>query len=442
MLAGSRHVPAGVRRLLAHTSRSQTIALEPLDDSQIVALCSELLGDDASIAALSTTIAKRASGNPFFAEELVRDLTERGVLTGQRGAYVCTDPISEVTVPGTLKAVIASRIDRLDPLAKRTLFAAAVIGLRFSFELLQALQMDATLDNLLDAELVDQVTFTPRAEYAFRHPLIRAVAYESQLRSDRAQLHRQLADMIDRDDQNAALIAEHFEAAGDMDAAYEWHMRAGGWSSIRDYPAARASWLRAQQVADQLRPDHPNRMSMRIGPRTMLCGTAFRTAVGSADTGFEELRELCTAAGEKSSLAIGMAGLVAVDVVQNRIREASALASECMTLLESIGDPELTLRTPSVASLRSCSAARWRMSRDGRRPSSTSPPETRRRAVSSSRRRLRRPSRGAPSVGGDWVSPAGGRTSTAPSRWHEVRTCPPRPSCSLSRMASPFREGW
>jgi hypothetical protein len=82
---------------------------------------------------------------------------------------------------------------------------------------------------------------------------------------------------------------------------------------------------------------------MRIGPRTLLCGTAFRTAAGSAEAGFEELRELCTAADDKSSLAIGMAGLVAVDVVQNRIREASELASECMTLLESIGDPELTL---------------------------------------------------------------------------------------------------
>jgi hypothetical protein len=218
-----------------------------------------------------------------------------------------------------------------------------VIGLRFSSELLHALRIDATLDDLLHAELVDQVTFTPRAEYAFRHPLIRAVAYESQLRSDRAQLHRQLAEMIDKDDQNASLIAEHFEAAGDMDAAYEWHMRAGGWASFRDNPAARASWLRAQQVADQLPADHPNRLAMQIGPRTLLCGTAFRTAAGTADAGFDELRELCTAAGEKSPLAIGMAGQVAVYVVQNRIREASSLASECMTLLESIGDPELTL---------------------------------------------------------------------------------------------------
>ena len=66
------------------------------------------------------------------------------------------------------------------------------------------------------AELIDQVRFTPRSEYAFRHPLIRTVAYESQLKSDRAQLHRRLAAAIEqRDhsaDKNAALIAEHLAA--------------------------------------------------------------------------------------------------------------------------------------------------------------------------------------------------------------------------------------
>ena len=64
--------------------------------------------------------------------------------------------------------------------------AASVIGARFGAELLAALGIDAVVDELLSAELIDQVRFTRRAEYAFRHPLIRAVAYESQLKSDRA----------------------------------------------------------------------------------------------------------------------------------------------------------------------------------------------------------------------------------------------------------------
>ena len=69
---------------------------------------------------------------------------------------------------------------------------------------------------------------------------------------------------------------------------------------------------------------------MRIAPRTMLCGIAWRVHVNVAGERFEELRELCTAAGDKASLAIGMAGLVVDHAWRDRIREASRLASEAM----------------------------------------------------------------------------------------------------------------
>ena len=171
------------------------------------------------------------------------------------------------------------------------------------------------LDEPLGAELIDQVRFTPNAEYAFRHPLIRAVAYESQLKSDRAELHRRVAAAIESRDpaaaeENAALIAEHLEAAGDLHAAYGWHMRAATWATNRDINAAWLSWERAQKIADALPAEDPNRAAMRIAPRTMLCGIAFRVHENVAGDRFEELRELCTAAGDKASLAIGMAGLV------------------------------------------------------------------------------------------------------------------------------------
>ena len=253
-----------------------------------------------------------------------------------------------VSVPATVQAAIEARIDRLSTPAKRTLNAASVIGARFGAELLAALGIDAVLDELLGAELIDQVRFTPSAEYAFRHPLIRAVAYESQLKSDRAELHRRVAAAIEaRDpaaaDENAALIAEHLEAAGDLHAAYQWHMRAATWATYRDIAAARQSWERAEAIADAVPAEDPNRTAMRIAPRTMLCGIAWRVQVNVAGDRFEELRELCTAAGDKASLAIGMAGLVIDHAFRGRIREASQLASEAWALIESIGDPTLTV---------------------------------------------------------------------------------------------------
>ena len=113
-------------------------------------------------------------------------------------------------------------------------------------------------------------------------------------------------------DENAALIAEHLEAAGELPAAYGWHMRAGTWSTNRDLDAARVSWERARRIADPLPADDPNQLSMRIAPRTMLCATDYQgRAVQESRGRFEELRELCNAAGDKVSLAIGMSGLAA-----------------------------------------------------------------------------------------------------------------------------------
>ena len=266
---------------LAQVPGAQTVALAPLGDADTSALVGELLGADSSVGAVAALISERTAGNPFFAQEMVRDLAERGVLEGERGGYRCGADVAEVSVPATVQAVIAARIDRLESGAKQTLSAAAVIGSQFGPDLLVSLGIDPVLEALVEAELVDQVRFTAPVEYEFRHPLIRAVAYESQLKSDRAKLHRRLAAAIEAGDpgsveQNAAVIAENLEAAGDVQAAYGWHMRAGAWSTHRDMAAARLSWERASEIADALPPDDPERTGMRIAPRTLLCGTAYR----------------------------------------------------------------------------------------------------------------------------------------------------------------------
>jgi hypothetical protein len=97
----------------------------------------------------------------------------------------------------------------------------------------------------------------------------------------------------------------------------------------------------------------------------MLCGTAWRVHMSVAGGRFDELRELCTAAGDKASLAIAMAGLVMDHVYQDRMRQASQLASEAMALAESLGDPSLTVGL-SFTSIRAkmesgefCDGLRW-----------------------------------------------------------------------------------
>jgi class 3 adenylate cyclase len=353
------------RGALSRTPGAQTISLAPLNSAQTATLTTELLGDDPSVRVLAARIVERAAGNPFFAEEMVRDLAQRGVLDGDRGAYLCRDDAAHISVPDTLQATIAARVDRLGRPAKQFLYAAAVIGERFRAELVAALLDDIEaadeIAELLQVELIDQVMFTPGAEYAFRHPLIRAVAYEAQLKSGRTELHRRLALAIEQQDpgaadENAALIAENLEAAGDLREAFEWHMRAGAWSSFRDIRAARTNWQRARQVADRLPADTPYRASLRIAARNLLCGTLWRAGGSIADTGFDELRDLCTAADDKISLAIGMTGFIMVLTFHNRFREAAQVASEQSELLESIGDPTLTVALLFAAIYAKCQA--------------------------------------------------------------------------------------
>ena len=227
-------------------------------------------------------IAERAAGNPFFAEEIVRELAERGVLRGNRGAYMSTADAGR----GQRARHLAGHHRR----AHRPARPESETHLERSGGRRLAVQ-PRTCSKRWALILSLRTWWRPSSsirsgspeqpEYVFHHPLIRTVAYESQLKSDRAELHRRLAAAIEaRDpasaDENAALIAEHLEAAGDLHAAYGWHMRAATWATNRDIAAARQSWERAQKIADALPADDPDRAAMRIAPRTMLCGTALR----------------------------------------------------------------------------------------------------------------------------------------------------------------------
>ena len=177
----------------------------------------------------------------------MRDLAGRGVLTGSRGDYQMMGSIAEIAVPATVHAVLAARIDRLPAQAKALLNAAAVIGTRFDLDMLHTLLPEVEprhLADLVSAELIDQTEFVPRQRYCFRHPLVRTVAYESQLIATRIRAHKRLADAIEaRDpgaaDKNAGLIATHLEAAGEHAEAYSWRLRAAEWLRRRDLHATR-----------------------------------------------------------------------------------------------------------------------------------------------------------------------------------------------------------
>ncbi len=329
-----------------HHRSNQTMTLQPLTESMSVRLVGHLLGGDQSLGGLVERIATAAAGNPFFAEEIVRDLAGRRVLSGGRGGYRLTGNINEIAVPATVQAVLAARIDRLPAATKSILNAAAVIGNQFDVDTLNALlpeSVSTRLPELVSAELIDQIEFVPRQRYCFHHPLVRTVAYESQLSAIRVQAHRRLAAAIEgRDsgavDDNAALIATHLEAGGELVQAYRWHLRAAEWLRPRGVPAARTEWESARRIADALADDYDGVTAMRIAPRAMLISTALYVsdAVGSDDL-YQELRDLTMRSGDLTSLALATAGRIwSFSINDVRVPEAVTLASELEDMVSGI----------------------------------------------------------------------------------------------------------
>src|SRR5256886_16783817 len=111
--------------------------MPPLPPTQAAILLQDHFGNDPSLALLSRNIIERAQGNPFFIEELVNALVERGDFEGEKGAYRLKGGIDTIPLPPTVQAVIAARIDRLEGDAKQALEVASVIGREISISVLE-----------------------------------------------------------------------------------------------------------------------------------------------------------------------------------------------------------------------------------------------------------------------------------------------------------------
>jgi class 3 adenylate cyclase len=218
------------------SSRVEGLSLAPLGLQESRTLLDDWLGSDDMLAPLCARIEARARGNPLFVEEMIRSLIERGVLRGERGAYGLAAPIEEITLPETVQAVIASRIDRLADGDKDVLQAAAVVGRDVPIELLRAVvdlpapELAAVLERLSTAELLGPAE-SP-GEHAFRHPLAQEVAYRTQLLDRRRGTHAAIARALltihgPAAARHAALLAHHFDEAGEGLEAAHWHEQAG-----------------------------------------------------------------------------------------------------------------------------------------------------------------------------------------------------------------------
>src|SRR5438132_2773627 len=171
------------------------LRLDPLPPASAATVLQALLGDDPSLVPLTSLLIARTAGNPFFLEESVSTLVETGVLVGEPGAYRLAQPLHSIQVPATVQSMLAARIDRLPPEAKRLLQTAAVIGTEVPYPLLTAIadlpdtDLHRHLTHLQAAEFLYETRLFPELEYTFKHALTHEVAYGSLLQERRRAFH-------------------------------------------------------------------------------------------------------------------------------------------------------------------------------------------------------------------------------------------------------------
>ena len=164
-------------------------------------LIEELLATDLP-EALHELLVERSEGNPFFVEELVGMLIDRGILARAGDCWTVTEPAVDIEVPDSVQALLAARIDLLDPADKEALQTAAVIGRVFwtgaVYELLAAQPDFRALEERDFIRLRPGSSISGQREYAIKHALTREVAYAGLPRAKRAHLHAGFAAWLER----------------------------------------------------------------------------------------------------------------------------------------------------------------------------------------------------------------------------------------------------
>jgi tetratricopeptide (TPR) repeat protein len=223
--------------------RHTLVRIGPLDDAQSAILVQNLLKIDDLPRAVRDLITRKAEGNPFYLEEVVRSLIEQGAVEQVDGRFRVTPGIDTVVVPNTVQEVVMARVDRLDEPTRHLLLVASVIGRSFYYRVIaDVMHRSGEPDAAIDAELADlrdrQLLLQRRTgaadelEYVFTHALAQETIYDSILQKTRREFHQLVADAIESSFAERladfyGMLAYHFSRAENLEKAEEFLFKAG-----------------------------------------------------------------------------------------------------------------------------------------------------------------------------------------------------------------------
>jgi class 3 adenylate cyclase/tetratricopeptide (TPR) repeat protein len=264
---GQDEVPLWPLVSAEYGDRLTRLELAPLPDTSTVTLVEKLLSTSELLPpAAQDLIIGKAEGNPFFVEEVIRSLIERGALVRSAehgGRWIATPLIDSIRVPDTLQGVLMARLDRLPAETRRIAQLAAVIGRIFQYRVLiklaeSAAGLEADLGQLEREELIHELRRDPELEYIFKHALTQEVAYESLLVPQRRDLHARVGAAMeelvtDRIGEFQAVLGGHFLRGENWEKACAYFIQAGDAATrLHAHPEASLHYDKALQGLAQL----------------------------------------------------------------------------------------------------------------------------------------------------------------------------------------------
>ena len=323
------------------------LRIDPLAAESADEMLTALLGAGAELAPLRRLIIERTEGNPFFMEETVLALFEDGALT-RNGAVKLTRALNQLRIPPTVQAILASRIDKLEPALKDLLQTLAVIGTSFTLGLARKVtgkpgtELERMLSQLQLGEFIYEQPALGDIAYVFKHALTHDVTYHSVLAERRRPLHERIGEMlealhVDSLDDHVAEIAHHYGRSANVAKAVEYLRKAATQAEQRSAPAEAIAHLNRALVSLKSMEEGPQRVRLEIMLQVAL-GSAYSAAkspaaveVGSA---FNRARELCLALGDHNRLFAILLGLRWFHFFRGEAKEDYDLCCQLVVLAE------------------------------------------------------------------------------------------------------------
>jgi class 3 adenylate cyclase/tetratricopeptide (TPR) repeat protein len=239
-------------------ARQTDLVLDVLGTAHCLEILRDYTDPDALPPALRDAILARSGGNPYYLEEVIRNLIDSGQLYLDGEQWRTTPDLADVDIPDTVYGAIMARLDRLEPFTKSVVQGSAVVGTSFRVQLVAQLlgvreNLGGTLERLESQEFVREHTPPPVWEYRFKHTAIRDVAYETLLVQQRRQFHQRVAGLMEglyagRESEVAEGLAYHYRMAEVWPSALEYLVKSGerarqlfaNADALRHYTAALA----------------------------------------------------------------------------------------------------------------------------------------------------------------------------------------------------------